>query len=74
MEYYMEKISIDASVIGTLPGAKFKLELPNKKNIIACISGKIRKNNIHISLGDKVKVEFSSDSKDIGRIVYRYKL
>ncbi|MDV3143333.1 MAG: translation initiation factor IF-1 [Sweet potato little leaf phytoplasma] len=52
----MEKISIDASVVGTLPGAKFKLELPNKKNKIACISGKIRKNNIHISLGDKVKM------------------
>ncbi|MDV3205126.1 MAG: translation initiation factor IF-1, partial [Sweet potato little leaf phytoplasma] len=39
--------------IDFLDHAKFKLELPNKKNIIACISGKIRKNNIHISLGDK---------------------
>ncbi|MGE9276841.1 MAG: translation initiation factor IF-1 [Candidatus Phytoplasma pruni] len=56
----------DAIVVGILPNAKFKLELSNKKSIIAHISGKIHSNNIRILLGDKVKV----DSK--GRIVYRY--
>ncbi|MDV3166898.1 MAG: translation initiation factor IF-1 [Vigna little leaf phytoplasma] len=56
----------DAIVVGVLRNAMFKLELPNKKIIIARISGKIRNNNIRILLGDKVQVDSTK------RIVYRY--
>ncbi|MEZ0180058.1 translation initiation factor IF-1 ['Camptotheca acuminata' phytoplasma] len=57
---------VDAIVVGILPNAKFKVELPDKRVIVAYISGKIRINKIRILLGDKVKVDYK------GRIIYRY--
>ncbi|QTX02799.1 translation initiation factor IF-1 [Candidatus Phytoplasma luffae] len=58
--------TLDALVVGILPNSKFKLELPDKRVIIAYISGKIRTNKIRILLGDKVKVDYR------GRIIFRY--
>ncbi len=65
-------------VIGTvkeaLPNAMFKVEVEGQKHIIlAHISGKMRKNFIHILPGDKVKVELSPYDLTRGRIVYRFK-
>lgn len=68
-------ISVDAKVIEVLPNSttKFKVQLPNKKIIIARVSGKIRINNIRILNDDIVKVELTIYNFNEGRIVYRYK-
>lgn len=58
-------------VIETLPNTTFKVKLDNGHIITAKISGKIRKNNIRILTGDKVKVEISSYDLSKGRIIYR---
>ena len=52
-----EQIQMTGTVIDTLPNTMFKVELENGHEIIAHISGKMRKNYIKILTGDNVKVE-----------------
>lgn len=54
------------------PGARFKVKLENGHVLNAVISGKIRKNNIHILLDDLVEIEMSPYDLNLGRITYRY--
>ena len=51
----------------------FRVKLVNGSEVIAHLSGKIRRNLIRILLGDTVKVAFSLYNLTRGRIVYRYK-
>ncbi len=63
-----------ATVLETLPNAMFKVVLEdNKHQVLAHISGKMRKNFIRILPGDKVQVELSPYDLSRGRITYRYK-
>lgn len=66
-------IELEGEVIDTYPGAKFLVELENSKEIVAYISGKIRKNYIRILVGDKVTVEISPYDLTQGRITFRHK-
>jgi len=61
------------TVIEPLPNAMFKVELENKHQVLAHISGKMRKHFIRILPGDKVLVELSPYDLNRGRIIYRYK-
>lgn len=54
-----------------LSNGMFRVKLENGFNILAHVSGKIRKNYIRILLGDKVTVELSPYDLTRGRIVYR---
>ena len=54
-----DKIEVQGIVIETLPNAMFRVELDNKHEILAHISGRMRKNFIRILPGDKVLVELS---------------
>ena len=63
----------EGTVIQALPNAMFRVELENKHEILAHISGKIRKNFIRILPGDKVKVEMTPYDLTRGRITYRLK-
>lgn len=68
-----DAIEVMATVIEPLPNAMFRVELDNKHQVLAHISGKMRKNFIRILAGDKVAVELSPYDLTRGRIVYRYK-
>ena len=68
-----EKITLDAVVTEALPDTRFKVELENGQQILAYISGRMRKFYIRILPGDKVLVELSPYDLTRGRIVYRYK-
>ena len=68
-----DAIEVMASVVDPLPNAMFKVELENKHQVLAHISGKMRKNFIRILPGDKVLVELSPYDLTRGRIIYRYK-
>ncbi len=69
-----EAIEVTATVLETLPNAMFKVVLEeNKHEILAHISGKMRKNFIRILPGDRVLVELSPYDLSRGRITYRYK-
>ena len=68
-----DAIEVMATVIEPLPNAMFRVELENKHQVLAHISGKMRKNFIRILPGDRVAVELSPYDLTRGRIVYRYK-
>ena len=68
-----EAIEVEATVVEPLPNAMFRVELDNGHQVLAHISGKMRKHFIRILPGDKVKVELSPYDLTRGRIVYRLK-
>ena len=69
-----DAIEVTATVLETLPNAMFKVETEdNKHQVLAHISGKMRKNFIRILPGDRVLVELSPYDLNRGRITYRYK-
>ena len=52
-------IEIEGTLLESMPNAMFRVKLENGHEILAHISGKIRKNFIRILPGDKVKVEMT---------------
>ncbi|MCX8062141.1 MAG: translation initiation factor IF-1 [Anaerolineales bacterium] len=68
-----EKIQVEGTVIEALPGTQFRERLENNHEVLAYLSGKMRKYYIRILLGDKVRVEMSPYDLTRGRIVYRHK-
>jgi translation initiation factor IF-1 len=68
-----DAIEVQGTVIEPLPNAMFKVELDNKHQVLAVVSGKMRKNFIRILPGDRVAIELSPYDLTRGRIVYRFK-
>ena len=68
-----EKIEVEGTVVEALPGTQFRVELDNGHEVLAYLSGKMRKYYIRILLGDRVRVEISPYDLKRGRITYRYK-
>ena len=66
-----DQIEMEGEVIDTLPNTTFKVRLENGHEVIAHISGKMRKNYIRILTGDKVRVELTPYDLSKGRIPYR---
>ena len=66
-------IELEGTILESMPNAMFRVELENGHEILAHISGKIRKNFIRILPEDKVKVEMSPYDLSKGRIAFRYK-
>ena len=66
-------IEIEGIVVEKLPNAMFKVELENGHEVLAHISGKLRKNFIRILPGDKVTMEMSPYDLTKGRITWRDK-
>lgn len=68
-----DAIEVMATVVETLPNAMFKVKLETSHEVLAHVSGRMRKNFIRILPGDRVAVELSPYDLNRGRIVYRYK-
>ena len=71
-----EAIEVEAVVVEPLPNAMFRVEVElneTKHQVLAHISGKMRKHFIRILPGDRVLVELSPYDLNRGRIVYRLK-
>jgi translation initiation factor IF-1 len=66
-------IEQDGIILEALSNAMFRVELGNKHEVVAHISGKMRMNYIKILPGDRVKLEMSPYDLSKARIVYRYK-
>ena len=66
-------IEQDGIILEALSNAMFRVELENGHQILATVSGKIRKNSIRILVGDRVTVEMSPYDLTRGRITYRFK-
>jgi translation initiation factor IF-1 len=68
-----ERIEVEGKVITVLPNTMFRVELANGHQVLAHISGKMRKHYIKILPGDRVLVELSPYDLTRGRVTYRLK-
>ena len=66
-----EVIKLTGKVVEALPNTQFRVELENGHNIIAHMSGRMRKNFIRLVPGDRVEVELTPYDLTKGRISFR---
>lgn len=66
-------IELSGKIIKILPGSMYKVQLDNGLEVLCHLSGKMRKFNIKITLGDSVSIELSPYDLTKGRITYRLK-
>lgn len=67
-----EPIELTGNVTQVLPGTMFRVALPNGHEVLAHISGQMRKHFIRISVGDRVNVEMSPYDLNKARTIYRH--
>tara|TARA_A100001037_G_C14581877_1_gene384843 strand:+ start:172 stop:486 length:315 start_codon:yes stop_codon:yes gene_type:complete len=61
----------EGTISAVLAGTMFKVKLSNGHELLAHISGKMRKRFIRLVVGDRVKLEVSPYDIDKARITYR---
>ena len=66
-----EQILTEGTVTQVLPGTMFRVDLAGQRNVLAHISGKMRKHFIRIVPGDIVSVELSPYDLTKARIIFR---
>ncbi|HEY8240683.1 MAG TPA: translation initiation factor IF-1 [Kiritimatiellia bacterium] len=66
-------IEVEGVVTKVLPATMYRVKLQSGHEVLAHISGKMRKNFIKITAGDKVKLEMSPYDLSKGRITYRHR-
>ncbi len=64
-------LKAEGIVVEALPGATFRIQLPDGKEVLGHLSGKMRINYIKILPGDRVWVEMSPYDDARGRIIRR---
>jgi translation initiation factor IF-1 len=68
-----EKIEVEGEVVEALPSTMFRVQIDEGHQVLAKISGKMRKHYIRILPGDRVKVELSPYDLSRGRITFRHR-
>jgi translation initiation factor IF-1 len=68
-----DAIEVMGTVVKVLPATMYTVRLENGHELLAHISGKMRKNFIRITAGDKVTVQISPYDLSKGRITYRHR-
>ena len=67
-----ETLELEGKVLEVLPNTMFRIQLDGvEKPVIGYISGRMRKHDIKILLGDRVLIEFSPYDLTRGRITRR---
>ena len=69
-----ELLEFDGTVTEVLPDGNYRVTLDNEHQILAYMSGKMRKFRIRTGVGDRVIVEVSPYDLSKGRIVFREKI
>lgn len=67
------KLELEGIVIEALPNTMFKVRLENGHEVLAYLSGRMKKFYIKVLLGDRVNVEVSPYDLTRGRVTYRHK-
>ena len=69
-----DSIEVMGTVIKVLPATMYRVKLENGHELLAHVSGRMRKHFIKITTGDKVTLEISPYDLTKGRITYRHKV
>ncbi|MCF7764033.1 MAG: translation initiation factor IF-1 [Verrucomicrobia bacterium] len=64
-------IEVEGTVITVLPGTMFRVVLDNKHEVLAHISGKMRKHFVRLTAGDRVRMLMSPYDLSKARITFR---
>ncbi len=65
-------VEVSGVVTQALPNTMFRVELIDKRVVLATLTGRLRRNFIRIFPGDKVKVEMTPYDEERGRISYKF--
>ena len=68
-----QRLEVTGTVVEALPDAMFHVDLDTGQQVLAYLSGRMRRYYIKVLLGDRVRVELSPYDLEKGRFVYRYK-
>ena len=68
-----DSIEVMGTVVKVLPATMYRVKLENGHELLAHVSGRMRKHFIKITTGDKVTLEISPYDLTKGRITYRHK-
>jgi translation initiation factor IF-1 len=64
-------VEVEGTITSVLAGTQFRVQLQSGHEVLAHISGKMRKRFIRLTNGDRVKLEMSPYDINKARIVYR---
>jgi translation initiation factor IF-1 len=68
-----DMISVDGTVVECKGNATFKVKIGESHEVLAHLSGKMRKHYIKVLAGDRVTVELSPYDLTKGRVTYRHR-
>jgi translation initiation factor IF-1 len=68
-----EAIELDGVVDEILPGGQFRVRIDGDRMILVYTAGKMRKNRIRTSVGDRVTIEMTPYDLTRGRLVFRHR-
>ena len=66
-----QPIELEGTINVVLPGTMFRVRLDNEHEVLAHMSGKMRKNFVRLTAGDRVRLEMSPYDLSKARITYR---
>jgi translation initiation factor IF-1 len=66
-----KSVEVEGTITSVLAGTQFRVQLQSGHEVLAHISGKMRKRFIRLVIGDKVKMEMSPYDVTKGRITFR---
>jgi translation initiation factor IF-1 len=66
-----QAIELEGTIQTVLPGTMFRVTLDNQHEVLAHISGKMRKRFVRLTVGDRVRMEMSPYDLSKARITYR---
>ncbi len=69
-----EKVQLEGTIVDNLPDGQYTVEIEGGHQILGYTSGKMRKFNIRILVGDRVTIETSPYDLNRGRITWLFKL
>jgi translation initiation factor IF-1 len=67
------KLEVEGVIAEALPNTTFRVKLDSGHEILAYLSGRMKKYYIRVLLGDRVRVELTPYDPKRGRITYRFK-
>jgi translation initiation factor IF-1 len=66
-----DHIEVEGRIVSVLAGTMFRVQLDNQHQVLATISGKMRKRFVRLTAGDRVRMEMSPYDLNKARIVWR---
>jgi translation initiation factor IF-1 len=66
-----QPIELEGVIKTVLPGTMFRVTLDNQHEVLAHISGKMRKHFVRLTVGDRVRLEMSPYDLTKARITFR---